>query len=257
MGILKHAIILIHDHGDSLGNLTQGLLAKGISCRYWAPELCVDPPAPATEWDLIVSLGGAANPWETQHRHWQRREIAFLEQAMAHDVPMLSICLGAQLTTLALGGKMLSLPKPEIGLRPLQPLAESWPFHTASKRTLRVFQWHSYGFECPANAKPLARGSAGNCDAYRIGRHVLATQFHLEATTEIFEGWILENLTEIGQSADLLRQALADHGQQMEVAARSVFSAWLGGTDGKAADLVLDHIGSIPTKVPKVSQEYI
>jgi hypothetical protein len=47
-----------------------------------------------------------------------------------------------------------------------------------------VFHWHGETFELPAGAVPLARSAACANQAFQLGTHVFALQFHLETTPE-------------------------------------------------------------------------
>ena len=55
-------------------------------------------------------------------------------------------------------------------------------------RRFSSFQWHSYEFELPPNAVPLASDSA--ClQAYRAGENAWGIQFHAEVTKESVDDW--------------------------------------------------------------------
>ncbi len=224
---MRQALVLIHDYGDTLGNLTGGLLDQRFVCSYWNPVLQFSPPRPAETWDLLIVLGGAAHPGPSGTRHWQQREIGFLEQAIAQDVPVLAICLGAQLIAMMLGASPRPLTQPEIGPFPVRPAGPDGALEALEASRFHVFQWHQYGFECPPGATPLAFGPDGMCAAFGFRNRVLATQFHIEATREIFEGWMLENLPHVEGRLRTLHDEVRDLGPSIERACRTVFSDWL------------------------------
>jgi GMP synthase (glutamine-hydrolysing) len=64
--------------------------------------------------DGILSMGGPANVDETAHYSWITPELEFLKNAHG-KVPIVGICLGAQLIATALGGKVAAMPTPEVG----------------------------------------------------------------------------------------------------------------------------------------------
>jgi GMP synthase-like glutamine amidotransferase len=53
-------------------------------------------------------------------------------------------------------------------------------FHLPSRCT--VFHWHGETFDLPSGAVRLARSAVCENQAFQIGRHVMALQFHLETT---------------------------------------------------------------------------
>ena len=78
-------------------------------------------------------------------------EIAAIQEALKRDIPILGICLGAQLLAAALGANVRPHTVREIGWYPLHPTAAA-----QSDRLCRhfdgsqhVFQWHAYTFDLP------------------------------------------------------------------------------------------------------------
>ena len=84
-------------------------------------------------------------------------------------VPLLGVCLGAQLLAEATGGEARRAAEPEIGWREvtLEPAAADDPLLGALPERFDSFQWHSYEALPPAGATLLAR-SAVCAQAYRL-----------------------------------------------------------------------------------------
>ena len=70
-----------------------------------------------------------------------------------------------------------------------------------------AFQWHHYTWELPP-AVELARGG-GLPQAYRLGEHVWAVQFHPEVTSAQIERWIAEDPEDVDDT-DALRAATSE-----------------------------------------------
>jgi GMP synthase-like glutamine amidotransferase len=103
---------------------------------------------------------------------------------------VLGVCLGAQLIAKALGARVGPLPSPQIGWFDLEqtPEAAEDPLFADLPRRFASFQWHSYAFELPPHAVPLARDSV--ClQAFRAGRRAWGIQFHAEVTKESVDHW--------------------------------------------------------------------
>ena len=52
----------------------------------------------------MVVCGGAANTHESDQHPWIDAEVDLLREALADEVPVIGLCLGAQLLTVASGG---------------------------------------------------------------------------------------------------------------------------------------------------------
>src|SRR5699024_4287891 len=64
-----------------------------------------------------ISLGGSVNVSGqfAEHSQVRQEEIAFIKQAHEANLPVIGICLGAQLLATALGGEVGPMDSPEAG----------------------------------------------------------------------------------------------------------------------------------------------
>ena len=116
-------------------------------------------------------------------RHpWLVAEKRAVAAAVAVGVPVLGICLGAQMIASALGARVMSNSEREIGWWTIEGTG-SHPLFAAG-RSYRVFQWHGETFDLPPGATLLASSRACKHQAYYLMPHVLGLQFHLETTPE-------------------------------------------------------------------------
>jgi GMP synthase-like glutamine amidotransferase len=140
--------------------------------------------------DLVVVMGGPMSVGDIDSYPWLIDELAFLKQALRSGVPILGVCLGAQLIAAAAGASVYPNRIREIGWWPVELAGGSlesdgpaavWrtPFSGAH---IPVFQWHGDTFDLPAGARLLARSDACENQAFAIGDRVVALQFHLEST---------------------------------------------------------------------------
>ena len=119
-------------------------------------------------------------------------EIAAIREALRLDVPVLGICLGAQLLAAALGARVRPNRVREIGWYRLQPAPQA-----AEDRLFRhfdgsqhVFQWHAYTFDLPPGAVHLASTESCEHQAFRFGERAYGLQFHLEADEALIQRWL-------------------------------------------------------------------
>lgn len=171
---------LQHVPFEGLGSIGPWLERAGyqITCSrlFESPEL----PSPDAM-DLLVVMGGPMSVNDERDYLWLAGEKRLIRQAVAEGIPVLGICLGAQLIASAMGAGVTPNPEKEIGWFPVTATAGvAGAFRFPD--TLRVFHWHGETFELPGGAVQLARSAACENQAFQVGDHVIGLQFHLETT---------------------------------------------------------------------------
>lgn len=156
---------------------------------------------PDVGYDAVMCFGGRTHPDEESEKPWLTDELRLLEVALEAQTPLLGICLGAQLVSRAAGGRVFSIEEPERGWADVElteagkvdQLFLSWP------ERFRAFESHAYSWEPPPGAVELARNR--HSQAYRIGDHAWALQFHPEVTAQQADDFILRRADELGDPA--------------------------------------------------------
>jgi GMP synthase-like glutamine amidotransferase len=159
--------------------------------------------------DGLVVLGGPMGANDDSVAPWLPQERALLRAAVAHDIPTLGICLGAQLLAAANGGRVALNPEgPEIGAQLVakRTAAANDPLFAALPITPDVLQWHYDAIVAlPPGAVHLASSPVCENQAFRLGRVAWGVQFHIETVPAVVHAWAAEDSAMLGEDLDLAR----------------------------------------------------
>lgn len=151
--------------------------------------------------DFLVILGGPMNVDEFEKYPFLKSEIELITEAVERNIPILGICLGAQLIAKALGAKVYKNKYKEIGWHQIdfQDECLTDPLFKHFDRSETVFQWHGDTFDIPHGAINLARSEESENQCFRYKDNVYAIQFHTEVDSQVINEWldITENICEI------------------------------------------------------------
>jgi GMP synthase (glutamine-hydrolysing) len=185
------ALAIVHQHDAGPGVFADAARSQGVELEAWLPAETTSPPRELHAYEAVLVFGGAMHVDQETSHPWLRTEKALLRQSLAAGVPLLGVCLGAQLIAEAAGAPPRRASRPEIGWHQVALSAEGSgdPLLGPLGRQFQAFQWHSYEFPLPPGATPLATSDV--ClQAYRIGERTWGIQFHAEVTGEDAETWI-------------------------------------------------------------------
>jgi GMP synthase (glutamine-hydrolysing) len=140
----------------------------------------------------LVILGGPMNVDEGDKYPHLVKEVQWIKQALEAGLPVLGICLGAQLLAKALGAKVYPNGIKEIGWYrvDLTPHADRDALFEGGGKRITVFHWHGDTFDLPLGAVRLAQSPECRNQAFRYGRSAYGLQFHIEMTAELIDSWL-------------------------------------------------------------------
>jgi GMP synthase (glutamine-hydrolysing) len=215
-------LVVQHDLDSPLAALEPPIAALGVRTITW--HALSQPEPPAGSFDGLIVLGGIVNPDGTDGDAPLEREREVIADAHARGLPVLGICLGAQLIAQALDGSAERMPAGEVGWVQIEfaEAAQHDALLAGAPQRLEVNEWHNFACLPPAGAAVLARSPA--CvQAFRVGATTWALQFHVEVTRPVLEEWCEAAAAEIealGLPVDALLGTDEQLTQQMRLAAR-------------------------------------
>ena len=195
----KKALVIQHLAFEGLGTLEPALTEAGYSIEIiHAGDLSSSQAQP----ELLIILGGPIGVYENSEYPFLNLELDFIQHRLQHQLPILGICLGAQLIARTLGASVFPGNYKEIGwskltnphnlkTNPIAPLFEG---------ETQVLHWHGDTFDLPEGATRLASSEHYENQAFSIGKHCLGLQFHPEVMELGMEKWFVGHACEISQT---------------------------------------------------------
>ncbi|MCX8022614.1 MAG: type 1 glutamine amidotransferase [Syntrophorhabdaceae bacterium] len=188
------ALFIKHVETEGPGYLEDFFRDNGFSTETIELSRGERIPNDLSEIDSVIILGGPMNVYEEDRYPFLVEEGDFIKKIIEEKIPLLGICLGAQLLAKACGAPVVRSPKKEIGWYRVNITddGEKDPLFKGLERSFPVFQWHEDMFHIPTQGSLLARGRLCKNQAFKIGSSSYGLQFHIEVTEEMVESWLEE-----------------------------------------------------------------
>lgn len=198
---MKKLLVLQHVAHELLGTLNPLLKKSGFRIRYVNFARHPDAQPKLDGYDGLVVLGGPMSVNDAGRLPHLTTEMKLIEEALKRELPVLGICLGAQLIAKTLGAAVYRNKIKEIGWYDVSPTdhAQSDPLLGTFAETEKIFQWHGETFDIPCSTRHLAFSSLCANQAFRYSDNVYGFQFHLEVDEAMIHRWLRvpENRKEI------------------------------------------------------------
>jgi len=185
--------ILVITHGQQEGPGTLGgfLESQGVQVRLVRLHEGDRLPGDPRRFDAIITMGGRMYVHEDNRYPFLRDEAEFLERAVDCNIPMLGICLGAQIIARVCHAAINHSPSHTPGW--------SSVFVTEQGRkdillqgipeVMTVFHRCNEMFGIPQGASLLASINGSPNQAFRY-RNAYGLQFHIEITKKMLTQWV-------------------------------------------------------------------
>ena len=228
---MNPVLIVTHLEDRDTGLVRDGLEGEGCAVLE-CDALDALPPRLPDQVSGIVSLGGRMSATDVDRHPFLAAEVAMMRRALDQEVPILGLCLGAQLLAVAAGGHVSAMDEMYLGWPELSPLATARedPVFGGLPPGLPVLKWHEDAIELPTGAIELATTASPGTALFRVGPVAWGSQMHLEVTPPmLLDGWLAQprgvsEMQSAGYEVDAFR---AESRRRLEIqmaATRPVFS---------------------------------
>ena len=232
---MKTVLAIRHVHFEDLGSFEPVLAEAGYRVRYCDVGVDglagIDPLAP----DILVALGGPIGVYEDDKYPFIRDELRLLRERLVARRPTLGLCLGSQMMAEALGARVHPGRAKEIGWAPITLTTDGRSSPLKHLEGVSVLHWHGDTFPLPEGALRLASTAITENQAFSIGRHALALQFHPEVEAKGIERWLIGHTLELSliktPTVEDLRRDTQTWGPECASRGRRLLLDWLEGLD--------------------------
>jgi GMP synthase-like glutamine amidotransferase len=187
-GILKNSIRIRafqHTPSEPLGYFEQIFSEENLHFDY--VHLWDDDPISIGDANRIIFLGGPMSVNDENEFSWIKEEKKLIREAVKKRIPVLGLCLGAQLIASAHGATVYRFLN-ETGWYPVHCSSDATGVFASFPKTFHVFQMHKETFLLPVGARLQFRGDRVSHQGFRLGSAV-GLQFHLEMTKQLILDW--------------------------------------------------------------------
>lgn len=175
--------------------------------------------SPPRDVDAVMVFGGDQNVGEEVQYPWLHEEYDALRRFVEDGTPLLGVCLGAQTLAHAFGARVEPHEYELAGFyeTALTEEGKRDPVLGVLPERFEAFNANAYTFAFPEGSVPLAHGPLAQ--AYRLGGHAWAVQFHPEIRRDHVLRWFGESSPrppdEIAAELDVKLPAWQEHGRRL------------------------------------------
>ncbi len=195
------ALVITHTESEDAGLIGTWLPEAGLGLSVVEPWRGDALPEDLGDHEALVVMGGPQQAYDDGSAPWLRETKALMRTAVAQGIPVLGVCLGAQLLAEATGGQVKPGDNgPELGAKLVakRDAAGNDPLFWDLPLSPVVVQWHWDAVtDLPPSATLLMSSPAYPHQAFRVGDRAWGLQFHVEADAAMIGRWAEHNADDL------------------------------------------------------------
>ncbi|HBO85277.1 MAG TPA: GMP synthase [Deltaproteobacteria bacterium] len=203
---MKSMLVIQHVEHEGLGIIDDLLVKRGLKPDFVKTFRKDSVPKTIDGYSALIVMGGPMGVYEADIYPFISDEIFLIKDGLRKNIPMLGICLGAQLIVKALGSDVYKGKKKEIGWYKISLTNDGKmdELFNGLPDEFTVFQWHGDTFDIPDGCRCLASSDLFPNQIIKAGKNVYSLQFHLEVTGDMVKEWIDVNDEELKSVKDYI-----------------------------------------------------
>jgi GMP synthase-like glutamine amidotransferase len=179
-------LVLQHCPVTPVGLVGERAIERGAELVTLFPHDGDRVPEDMRGFDGLIVLGGPMHAGDDANYPAFAPMLSLVRQCRALEVPVLGLCLGAQLIARAFGKRVYQFGGLEVGYPSvhLTPAGQSDPLFRGLAPEQRIMQMHEDSFDLPEGAVLLMRNDVCENQAFRLGSSIYGIQAHPEVTLD-------------------------------------------------------------------------
>lgn len=222
-------LILQHVADEGPGRIADALDRAGRAYRTIRLDQGQPFPAGLAGVDGLVVMGGPMGVADVDRYPHLADEQRLIADCLDSAVPVLGVCLGAQLVAATAGAPVSPGDVLELGWHDvtLSPAAHEDALLHGVASPLVALHWHADTFDLPEGAVALASSARTRHQAFRVGEAAYGLLFHLEADHAQVAAMAAAFPEDIARSGEPLERLLDPApAARIEAVAATVFDRW-------------------------------
>ena len=229
---MNELIVVRHREGAKSDRCLVHLEKRGFTLRPVSPYLGEALPTLDGRTAGVVIEGGPQYVSDLDRHPFLVDEMDFTGRAMDRGIPVLAICLGAQVLARHLGAQVADHPEGHVafGYYEVKPTAAG---RALIPEGLHVPAGNVQGFDLPVGATLLAEGEIFPNQAFRVDEAAYAFQFHPEVTRPGWDRWQTVLAGSYGKTGAQTREEQDEGFRRYDAPLDTWFTGFLDGLFGK------------------------
>lgn len=236
-------LVVEHEATCSADRFGEWLRHEGVELDVRAAHRGDRLPSTLADHDGLLVLGGAMGAGDDDVAPWLPATRALMARSVGRDEPVLGLCLGAQLLTLACGGRV------ERGASGIEPgvVDVSWRPEARGDALVGALpepcpgpSLHADAITAlPTGATWLGATPRYPHQAFRLGRRAWGLQFHPEVSPAVFRQWTYTDadlLRAQGDDPDTVATQLEERDGEVVEVGRALCTAFAAVLAGESPD---------------------
>lgn len=187
--VKRPVLLLTHVAAGDVGQVSVILKNLGYPVKVLRLNKGDQLPANIRDYSGIIAFGGPMSA-NDDHIEYIRSELDWMPKVVKERIPLLGICLGAQILARSLGADVRKHPDGlyEFGYYPV--FRETGVDDLGMPMQLQVFHRHGEAFGIPSGARRLVTRDSFPNQAFRYDDTSFGLQFHPEVNDAVLEFWL-------------------------------------------------------------------